>query len=57
VSLYSQQAVAVAAGVVGAEIVFTTVAQLVGTRLSIEGFRLAMLVWLDGWGVTSVVVS
>jgi hypothetical protein len=53
----SGQAVAVATGAEGAEVVFTAVAQLVGTRLSTEGSRLPMLVWLGGWGVTSVVVS
>jgi hypothetical protein len=48
---------AVAAGAVGAEVVFTIVAQLVGICPSTEGSRLAMLVWLGGWGVTSVVVA
>jgi hypothetical protein len=58
----SGQAIAVAAGAVGAEVVFTAVAQLFGkgqtrTYLSVESSRLALLVWLGGWGVTSVVVS
>jgi NADPH-dependent curcumin reductase CurA len=52
----SGQAVAVAAGAVGAEVVFIAVAQLVGICPSTEGSRLAMLVWLGGWGVISVVV-
>jgi hypothetical protein len=54
-NLVSGQAAAV--GTVGAEVVFIAVVQLVGIRLSIEGSRLVMLVWLGGWGVTSVVVS
>jgi hypothetical protein len=57
----SGQAIAVAAGAVGAEVVFIAVAQLfgkgqVGTHLSAESSRLALLVWLGGWGVISVVV-
>jgi hypothetical protein len=53
----SGQDVAVVAGAMGAEVVFTTVYQLFGTRRSAEGSRLAMLVWLGGWGLTLVVVS
>jgi hypothetical protein len=48
---------AVATGAVGAEVVFTVVAQLVGIRPSIEGSRLAMFVWLGGWRVTSIVMA
>jgi hypothetical protein len=60
--LVSGQAVAVAAGAVGAKVLFTAVAQLFGkgqtrTHLSTESSRLALLVWLGGWGVTSIVVS
>jgi hypothetical protein len=55
VNLVSGQAVA--AGTVGAEVVFTTIVQPVGIRLGTEDSRLAMLVWLGGWRVTSVVVS